>query len=141
MRLVLSYKIATGSETDIEFLSTGSTQSSRILMVFRPNVAASTITVGDFSFSTSGVAPSSQLVTAGSGTPPLIVLSCYDTNNTATESIDPRGFSPTKDGEVSQDLGFWSAWKIYNSSPANVTISMQDEGTGQGLSGYYLQVA
>ncbi|HWE21758.1 MAG TPA: hypothetical protein VG758_32045 [Hyphomicrobiaceae bacterium] len=47
--------------------------------------------------------------------------------------------TPAKDGEINVVLGAlnaYLAYKIYNSSPVNVTVDMDDEGTNELYSCY-----
>jgi len=71
----------------------------------------------------------------------LIVLGCYVA---AINAVNPRTFNPAKDGEIQatavdgpEDL--WLAYKIYNSSPADVSIDMDDEGLFNALVSCYIQ--
>ena len=79
--------------------------------------------------------PSAQVVGASSGTPPLIVIGAYGTTGT----VDPRTFSTTKDGEITADsFNAYLAYKIYNSSPQDSSIDMDDEGDANILQSCYL---
>jgi len=85
--------------------------------------------------------PAAQTVNASGGAPPLIVLGCYVA---AINAVNPRTFNPAKDGEIQatavdgpEDL--WLAYKIYNSSPADVAIDMDDEGLFNALVSCYIQ--
>lgn len=75
-------------------------------------------------FSTS--APSNQVVTSGAGVAPLIVLALW---NTVVGTVSPRGMSPAKDDEYNSSTNLYLGWKLYASAPANVTVSMEDEGS------------
>ena len=49
--------------------------------------------------------------------------------------------SPAKDGEVANGTTPYLAYKVYNSSPANVSVDMDDEGDGNTLQSCYIEVA
>jgi hypothetical protein len=86
-------------------------------------------------------APTNQTVTAGSGSAPLIVFGCYG----ATTSIATRTFSTTADEELNANGAgpgepfIYLNYKIYNSSPANTTIGMNEEGDDNGLQSFYME--
>lgn len=103
------------------------------LYVFRGNVPILGVTVGSPQNETTIGNPAAQVVTSSSGTPPLIVVAHYRSSGT----IDPRSFTPAKDGEINAAVGDYLAYRIYNTSPANVTVDMEDEGTN-GLQSCYL---
>lgn len=80
--------------------------------------------------------PAPQVITASSGTPPLVVIGCFGVRG----GISGWSFSPTQDGSITfNDIAM--AHKIYNSSPADVTIDMADLGNVNTLISCYLQVA
>jgi hypothetical protein len=66
------------------------------------------------------------------------MLGCY----AGASAVSPRTMNPAKDGEegVQDDDGAFLAWKIYESSPANVQIDMDDEGTLNTLAGAYIRL-
>ncbi len=71
------------------------------------------------------VDPTSQSVTSGSGTLPLFVLGIYASN---ADLLTPS-FSPSEDAEIQASGDFLRVkYKIYNASPANVTVDMGDDG-------------
>jgi hypothetical protein len=136
---VISFKRADGSEpsTTLVGLSVGST-SRRELLVFRGDVPANTVTGHDPSAVFTTGDPADQVVNASGGAVPLIVVGGYY----GSSGVDPRGFSPAADGEVSADsLQSYFKYKIYNSSPADVTISQDDEGISNNLGSGYIQVS
>jgi hypothetical protein len=142
---VVSYKIATGSEggTNITgMVDDGSAAfATKLLYVFRGNVPIVSITATDTATQSTSGDPGDQTANASTETPPLIVFGTYGCLSAA---VDPRSFSPAKDGELSAGHGpgdgeAWLAYKIYNSGPANVTIGMSDEGSFNSLSSGILE--
>lgn len=107
------------------------------LAAFRPNSPIGSLVIPPFAQSdpTSGD-PADVVFTPGGV--PTVAIGCYHSDS----PIDPRGFSPTKDGEIHATGAdnVYLAWKIFNSSPAQVTISMDDEGALNSLIGGYVQV-
>ena len=53
--------------------------------------------------------------------------------------------SPAKDGEIQSDEGGieffdnWLAYKIYNSSPADASVDMDDESSENYLSSFFIE--
>lgn len=137
-RAILSYKIADGSEASASL--TGMTAESilgKVLLVFRGDVRIKVVNVGDPSGQATGSDPTVQVITASAGVAPLVVLGAYVSDS----AVNPRTMSPAKNGETSALGGVWLAWKIYNSSPADVSIDMDDEGSINILAGCYIEVA
>lgn len=140
---VLSYKIADGSEASASISGmNGASSNTKLLMVFRPDVPISAVNVVDASITQTGGDPGSESITAGGGVVPLVVLGAY----AALSSIDSESFSPAADGEIERQPGSLLSnaellYKIYNSSPANVTIDVGDEGLSTTMAGCYLEVA
>ena len=142
-RVTTSYKVANGSEASATLTGmTGTGGQGKVLLVFSGNIAISSIVTGDIDQAITDSDPAAQTITASGGTPPLIVFAAY----TSSHSIDPRTFtvsgSSAKDGEVEASgtqMDVWLAWKIYNSSPADVVADMDDEGFDNGVETFYLQ--
>jgi len=129
----ISYKISDGTETSLS--------SPGILIVFSGNESISTVVDNDGDSEETEGNPAPQTVTSGSGVPPLLVLGAYFTDGGA---VNPRSFSPAKDGEVNASLSgadAWLAYKIYNASPDDVTVDMDDEGSGNRLFSIYLELS
>ncbi len=139
-RWTLSYKIADGSEASASLtgMTTGSGSfANKILLCFRPDIPATSAVSADPDATITDANPSAQTVTASGGTAPLIVFGCY----ASTGAVNPRTMSPAKDGEMSSGTSFYVAWKIYNSSPADVSVDMDDEGNNNMLMSCYIEVA
>ncbi len=130
-------KIATGSETGSLSLMNGSSSNAKVIVVFRGGSPISSAAIQDPDSETTTSNPAAQSVSASGGDTPLIVLGFYSSSS----AISPRTFSPAKDGEVgaSNNLGYL-AWKIYESSPADVSIDMDDEGAGNSLHSCYVEL-
>jgi hypothetical protein len=138
-RGMIHWKLANGSEASSVITGmNGSTGfSSKLIVVFRGDIPATLITTSTMNSEATTGNPASQNVAASGGTPPLVVMGFY----MASAAVDPRTMSPAKDGEVAPaDNGNWLAWKIYNTSPANVSVDMDDEGSNL-LASTYFQMA
>lgn len=138
IRLCASYKLAVGTEggTSVTGMAgNGGYAAVKVCYVFRGNVAATSVTLGDPGSQGTNNDPSSQVVTVSGGVPPLVVLGFYTAQPGGSGLVNPRTFSTTKDGEIegisdgTDDGDLWMAYKIYNSSPADTTIDMADEGS------------
>ena len=143
----LSFKPAEGNEGFSTITGMSGDSKLKVLVTFRPNVSANTLTpsVGFGTASTGN--PAAQTITSSEGVHPLIVLAGYG----ARDDVDPRTFTVNgladKDDErnsVNDSTTanrVWLAWKIYNEVPADVVFDMDDEGSGNMLTGGYIEVA
>ena len=105
---------------------TGPTTSRKIMLVFRPNQAIVSMTPSTPNAEGTTGNPAVQTLTMSGQATPLIAVACFR----ATAAISPRSVSPAFDAEVSEDNStIYMQYKIYNSSPANHTVDMDDEGT------------
>ena len=140
-RLMLSYKLAVGTEggTSITGMN-GNTFNQKVMYTFRGNVAATLLTPSTANGQATASAPTNQTVLASGGLAPLVELAAY---GGSTNSFT-RGFSPSQDGSQEASGGtsdLWLYYKIYNASPANVTVTMTDAGTANCLQSMYIQMA
>lgn len=139
----MSYKLAVGTEGGTTLTGmAGAVFAAKILTVFRPSIAATALTVGSVAEEGINGDPGGHVVAASGGTPPLIVFGRYSNADLFDQNISPRTFSPAADGELQPSLinSFYLKYKIYNSSPANVTVDMGDENAGTILQSFYLAV-
>jgi hypothetical protein len=135
-RNIASIKIATGVEASASLTGmTGTNVIRKALYVFRGDVAITSAMALDAASEYTDGDPASQTVNASGGTPPLVVIGCYR----SADVLDPRSFSPAKDGEINPTTTLYLAYKIYNASPQDVTIDMEDEIEGSGLASFYVK--
>ena len=116
----------------------GNAADAKALYQFRGNTPITSVNIVDLETQSTDVNPSAHTVGASAGSAPLIVLAGYD----SSAPIDPRTFtvggSAAKDGEINNSTIYYLAYKIYNASPADVVVDMDDEGTGNTLHTFYL---
>jgi hypothetical protein len=137
IRGVLSAKIAAGTEggTNLTGMN-GSVNEPKMLYVFRGSRPIAAFLAGSTASEITNDSISPQVVAAAVGASPLIVLAGYYTGQVG--SVDPRTFSPAKDGEINATAYAYLAYKIYNSGPADVTVDMDDEGGSNMLASCYI---
>ena len=136
-RSVISYKIADGSEASASIAGmSGASFNAHCLYVFRGDEAVNTVTPGSVAGQITTGNPTAQVVTSGSGSAPLVVIGVYGSD----VAVSPRSFSPAKSGEINVSTFYYLAYLIYNSSPANVTVDMDDESNSNVLQSCYLEV-
>lgn len=135
-RLAVSYKIATGSETTLTTMD-GNDYLDKILAVFRPDVPITTVTASTPTSQSTAGNPSAQNIVATSGNLPLIAFGFYAGFN----AINPRTMSPAATAELSNSTLHFLKYQLQNSSLADVTIDMDDEGSSNNLAGGYLWAA
>jgi hypothetical protein len=135
---ICSYKIADGSEASSTITGmVGGNNVRKAMIVIRPDAPATAVNVGSLGAEISNANPAAKSVTASAGSPALIVIGAY---GNAFAAISPRTFSTTADAEITPATNLYLAYKIYNSSPADTSIDMDDEGTSNALQGFYLEV-
>ena len=140
LKSILSYKIADGTEDGASLTGmNGSDFNAKGLYQFRGDIPITSVNLSTVNSEATAGNPSSQNVSASGGTSPLIVIGAYGTSNAA--GVDPRTFSPAKDGEISGSVEQYLAYKIYNSSPADVSIDMDDEGAANILYSLYIEAS
>lgn len=133
-RIMFSKKIADGTEAGTTLTGmNGTSGNTKILMVFSTNGATSS-TEFDIGYQATDATPTSQTITSSSGTPPLISIGFIRQATTTSQS-----FSPTQDGSINNQV-ITTYYKIYNSSPSNVTVSCGDGGNNNILASFYLEV-
>jgi hypothetical protein len=145
-RMTISFKLATGAEASASITGmTGSGGAAKVLSVFRGAPVVSAISAFDPGQEHTTGNPTAQTITAGGGVAPLLVIGAYS----GELAVNPRTFtvggSAAKDGETQASGGTfinsWLAYKIYNASPADVVVDMDDEGSDNTLESCYLQVS
>lgn len=133
-----SYKLANGTEGGVSLTGVnGANSNQKEIYVFRGNVPATSVTVSTPNVDVLSTNPASQNVAASSGIPPLVVFGCYGSSGT----INPRTMSPAKDAELNASVRSYLAYKIYDSSPSDVSVDMDDEGDVNALHSFYIQMA
>lgn len=134
-RQTLSYKLADGSEAGAIFTGmNGTSEDNKILFAF--SAGASALIPSPFNGDATNANPPAQTILASGAPAPLVVLGAYS----SSDPVSPRTMSPAKDGEQNTpDNGVWLAYKIYNSSPADVTVDIADEGNANTIQSGYIQ--
>lgn len=133
-RIAGCYKIADGTETTLTGMA-GDLAAAKIATIFRGSSAIAAIAIGDIAAESTNGNPASQTCNASGGATPLIVFGSYDSGG----SVDPRTFSPAADAEIAVFTFFFAKYKIYNSTPQDTTIDMDDEGVANGLASFYME--
>lgn len=133
-RQIVSRKVLVGGESGSITGMNGGDSNDKVLLVFRGDTAVTTMTVNSLNAQMTDSNPSAQTCTASGGVAPLIVIGAYG----ASGSIATRTMTPAKTGEVNSSNNLYLAYKLYNSSPANVSIDMGDDGNANCLQSFYL---
>jgi hypothetical protein len=139
-RQIVSYKLALGTEggTTLTGMTSDAATALKELYVFRKTPAATLLTVSTPNAQATTGNPTPQNVLASAGLAPLVVLGCYGSNG----MIDPRTFTPTKDGEINASTFGYLAYKIYNQAPENVTVDMElEDAVANFLQSFYIEMA
>lgn len=135
IRFVCSYKIATSTDASSSITGmNGTNDNSKILLAFSTG-GATTAAAYDIAFQQTDGDPTSQTINASGQTTPLVVLG-FIRQQTATS----QSMSPTQDGTAASGTTNTAYYKIYNSSPADVTFDCGDGGTQNALMSFYIRV-
>lgn len=136
-RCTVSYKILVSADKGVAVSGMTASTNRTILGVWRESSGA----ISSLTFSTpvaeaTAGNPAAQAVSASNGTAPLIVFAHYG----STGNISPNTFSPAEDGTITSGTIHDLLYKMYDSSPANHTVDMDDEGTMNFLQSWYMEL-
>ena len=135
-RQIVSYKIADGSEASANITGMLGSSQNKIIAVFQGDSAIGSVSIQSIAGETTPDNPASQAVTSAGGTPALIVFGCYGSNG----AISPRTWTGGTATELnSADNETWLNYEIFNTSPANITVDMDDEGGVNFLQSFYAE--
>ena len=144
-RAVASYKKADGSEGGASIVGmnpnedgSGTGLSNKIIAVFRDSGGGfATISPSSVSQQITNANPTAQNVAASGGAAPLIVLGFLGNIHGAV--VSPRTWSPAFTAEIgTSSSSAWLGYKFYDSSPADHSIDMDDEGNRNVLASCYI---
>lgn len=138
--LKVSYKILTGSEPGNPLTGMNGSQETKKYLVFRPSRSIVSVVSPTWGAEQTPNNPSQQTVSASGQTPPLIVfgLGFCNSNNSFNFSNQSPAFDDVIVG--GGDNGrLIIGYKIYNTAPANHSIDMSDQGSGNWLASGYLR--
>lgn len=134
-RIIESYKIAVGTEAGTSISGMTSTGHGYILACFRGDVPIKAVTAASVNAQTTSATPTAQTITSGSGVAPLVAIGTWCVQ---IGSVSVRGFSPAADAEITAAVQEFLKYKIYNASPANIAVTMADDGADNSLHSFYL---
>ena len=140
--LVVSYRILTSSlsSTQLNAAMSPDTSIGQGYFIYRADQIIGSLEASTPSTELTDANPSAQTILAGAASPPLVGFASYSNLSTAT-AVSPRTMTPAKDGEIdvtgSGDTYF--ARKLYNASPANISVDMDDEGDGNALGSGFIR--
>lgn len=132
IRHIVSYKKAVGTEGGSSITGINTTTMRKSMAVFRMNTPITTVTASTWNTHNDAADPTLQSVVASAGAAPLIVFGCYSSSG----AISPMTFTPSEDGEVTPNTSHFTKYKIYNASPQDTDVDMDDEGLNAMASGY-----
>lgn len=137
-RQIVSYKKADGTESLSTLTGMSSTSANtKRCVVFGTGVTNPTLTVQSVNGEMTNAAPANQTITCGSSSLKLVALA-----HTGQATFSSFGFTPTEDASLpSTTASSQTRYKIYNSSPSNITVTAGDGGNENGLQSYYIEVS
>lgn len=143
MRMCLSAKIADGTEASSSiggFMN--DSKESAAVYVYRPNVAATTITAVGYVSDTSNANPAAQTITASGTSKAHIVVAHYNSRNTSPTIT----YSGATSDQNFDDIGNADcrlaarATGVSSGGGSNVTIDINDNNSLNGVAGCYIEV-
>ncbi len=135
-RCMHSYKVLAAGEPGATITGINTTTDNKILLVFRPSFVIGTVTPSTYNGEGTTGNPAGQTVTAVGQTAPLIVFGSAGSDGAGWFSSTAPNFA----GEVTNDeliLGY----TIYNTTPANHTVNMNDLGARNILQSGYVKLS
>lgn len=130
------FKIATGVESSTTISNLGANDASHVYMcvVFRASIPLVSATPAGFQDERTNSTPATQTIGCGGGNVPLLAVGFVSYGSGFTMSIS--------DGTWNVAANRYLGWKFYASgaTPANISVSTADAGTGNQLSSYYLSL-
>jgi hypothetical protein len=146
-RLRIMYRLCTGSEgASVSNLMTVNDYRGDLLFLFRPNIPATSVTIGDIEASVVYAStPTAQTIT-GSGTTGDAVISMAFGVDTGTsfDVTTGMGFSPTQTDQEVDDQGYIGCkWRYETSANAQNTSANHNngsEGFTMGLQTFYISL-
>lgn len=137
VRATYSYKIAVGGDASAVVTGQASSNQDKVALVFSASRPLTSAVVGFSGGQATDGDPTAINITASGGAAPLVVFGAWANSAAA---VSPRTSSPAMDAEVTPATDFYTGYKIYNSSPADVSVDMDDEGAANSLAGFYISV-
>lgn len=136
-RLTVSYKILTGSESGSLTGQNGNQNNQKVMQIFRPSQAVSTINFGGLVAQQTDADPASRTVQASGSRTPSIVFGIVSTPSATTSFATA---SPSFDGtDATSNTRTVMGYKVYNTSPSDHTIDMADAGNDNIFSTFVAQ--
>lgn len=135
-----SWKLATSSDPGATVTGMDALFDAKLLVVFRPNIPATSASTADPAIELTGGDPTAQTITSGSGTVPLVSIGVYWAS---AEEPQGRSFSPAADGEINNGSILYLRYKSYNfgTTPSDITVDMSDSQFSSLLHSFYFQMS
>jgi hypothetical protein len=137
---VISYKLLVSGDVGAAISGgiSGALFRENALLVFRPDDTIDTVTVGSVDGYAGTGDPPDQVVSASGQATPLLVIG---SNGTSTASAFDMTSSPAFGATLDVASRLRAGWSIYNTSPANHTVSATSGGGGKILQSLYIRVS
>jgi hypothetical protein len=108
------------------------------MLTFRPDTAINDVTISTWNAESTAADPASQTVTASGQPVPLIVFGAAGAIQTGAAFSTA---SPAFDNTIIANSRLRVGYKIYNASPANHTIDMNDLGSDNSLASGFIRLS
>lgn len=139
-RGLIAYRICDGSEggTTVSGGQNGSSNHTH-LFIFRPDFPFASLSIGSLNSEATGGDPALQTIAASAGTAPSVIVFGYaigrDGAPTRSGTLHTTGTTWTGTGSAT----VFGAYRIFNSSPIDLTYDANDSGLATALISFYVQ--
>jgi hypothetical protein len=131
---IVSYKVAVSGDPGATITGMNGTSANRkMIVVIQPSATIKDLAINDKASEQTDGTPTNQVANASAEVNPTLVLGFYGQQAATSQSM-----SPSADGTVSNDTVNYIRYKIYNSSPQDVTVSEGDGGLSNYLCSFYI---
>lgn len=140
-RCIISHKILESGDISASITGmAGVTQLRKIMLIFRPSVPLTVVTPSTPTGQSTSGNPSSQVIAMTASSTPVIGIAHFYAGAASEPTVSPRTNSPAATGEVNSAISQYVQYMLYNTSPSDHTIDMDDEGNNT-LQGIYYRFA
>lgn len=139
MRSIVSYKLLVSGDpgSSITGMNTN-LQTTKIILVFRPNFVIQTASILSISGDVGAPNPDSQEITITEGLTPILAFAHWATY--LSNNVTTRGVSGITMTEVSNGTTQYAGYKIFNTNEttSNATVSISAPGNVKSLQSFYV---
>jgi len=112
----------------------GNFADAKAMIVLRPSRPVTLLDLQSLNNEYTANNPTPQVIACAAGQVGMVAVAVFASG----AAVAPRTFSPAEDGEVSPGTTLYLKYKVFNTSPADITVDMDDEGSDNFLVSFYV---